>query len=261
MTSNMYPRKEGHCLSHHIPKCIVSSLESYDKIEETIPDFDDDDNNDNDNDSDFYQNYIVALNYLKSMNADLVKGDLILFDCAIGYRNQGVAIFDGEQIIDLEYDVDDYGALPSKFHVIENGVPLNYWSYVGDTDATIGIDHNQYVWFNHVLVWEQCVANLTYGQTQGKYAIYTSFMFEQKQYKIMFEYHDAVLLSSSQQKYGTLDNINRDTYQILTTQLISMILQKCKNMLTSLQPIIFEFSSYRYSDHNDNRTLFVYMNF
>ena len=127
----MFPRQEQHCFSHHIPPTIVTPTEdaiiSADELS-------------------------IALKYLKSKNSDLRKGDLVIFDSTTGYRNDGVAIFNGEKILDLYADVDDYGSLPPEFHVIEDQVPINYWTYLGDNDTTRGITHNNIVWFNHLLV-------------------------------------------------------------------------------------------------------------
>src|SRR5438105_2678155 len=102
----MYPRAGGHCFSHHIPREVVKL---------------DDDTYFNE------ENARIALDFLRKGNNDLVKGDLIIFDSIESYRNEGVAIFDGEKIIDISHEPDLYGTLPQQFHVIEDEVPIKYW--------------------------------------------------------------------------------------------------------------------------------------
>jgi len=147
-------RQKGFCSSHHIPVEIVNYTRGFvDKSE-----------------------FDMALSYLQRTGADLKWGDIIIFDTCAGYRNEGVAIFDGAQIIDLYYELRDYGALPPCFHVIENRVPLNYWK-----DA---IYQTAIVWFNHSLVRDECIANIQcdiinddrYGGSTR--VIYTTFTFD-----------------------------------------------------------------------------------
>ena len=53
------------------------------------------------------------------------------------YRNQGSFIFDGKQLVDLYYAIDDYGSVPPSFFYPE--FPLRYW---GDNE----ISHNYIRW-------------------------------------------------------------------------------------------------------------------
>ena len=65
------------------------------------------------------------------------RGDLIRF--YYGDRNDGVAIFDGEQVQYLATEPDEYGLVPSNFHV--NNYPCTY--YWGD-----GMTHNSHTWLD-----------------------------------------------------------------------------------------------------------------
>ena len=64
------------------------------------------------------------------------------------YRNVGIGIYDGDRLIDLDYDRDGYGALPPQFTVWGSGAEpggatwreANHWSAV--------IPHNSCVWLN-----------------------------------------------------------------------------------------------------------------
>src|SRR5689334_10126576 len=41
------------------------------------------------------------------------RGDIVHLKEQIGYRNDGVYLYDGKRVISLDRDEDDYGALPS----------------------------------------------------------------------------------------------------------------------------------------------------
>jgi hypothetical protein len=71
------------------------------------------------------------------------RGDIVHLKEQIGYRNNGVYLYDGKSVIALDRDVDDYGALPPNFVVLDpkrGNFPIRYWSKT--------IDHNEYVWFD-----------------------------------------------------------------------------------------------------------------
>ena len=63
----------------------------------------------------------------------------------------------GNCITELDHELDDYGALPSEFTVITNGLPIKYWS---ENDQVRGIDHNNIIWLNTADVQDQLIANL-----------------------------------------------------------------------------------------------------
>jgi len=187
----MYPRPGGHCASHSIPDNVII--------------FDEDDDFPHDLDK-YFDN---ALIYLQEEGVDLVKGDLVIFEAIAGDRNEGVAIYNGENIVNLWYDnnIDDYGCLPPDFHVIENDVPIDYWKSGYNSER--GIDHNMVIWFDTFIVMEECLANINHGIVSeyvlssdeinernglfGKniiveYGIFTKFMYNNKQYRIVLEY-------------------------------------------------------------------------
>eukprot|EP01033_Poteriospumella_lacustris_P003423 gene3423-2532_t len=56
------------------------------------------------------------------------RGDLLENVASAGYRSTGIRVFDGKRIIDLDYDVDDYGQLPPDFVVYGEFNP-HYWDY------------------------------------------------------------------------------------------------------------------------------------
>lgn len=154
----MYPRESGHCQAHHIPRNVVIPVDECELSDQELR---------------------KALSYLKEINADLVKGDLIIFDAVAGYRNDGVAIFNGTKIINLSYEPDDYGNLPNSFRVIEDNVPIKYWS---TENGLPGISHNNIVWFDCAKVLTQCLNNIKLNST--------TFIYNDQQYRIIYENSD-----------------------------------------------------------------------
>lgn len=67
-------------------------------------------------------------------------------------------------------------------------MPINYW--------IDHIDHNTIVWFDHCLVQDECIANI-------KYAIYTTFTFNDTVYRIFYDYVDELF-----------DSLDEDTYKL-----------------------------------------------
>lgn len=220
----MFPRAQQHCVGHTIPATIVT-LE-----EETIA-----------SESEMER----ALNYIRAQKIDLIRGDLVLFESALGYRNNGVTIFNGTKIMDLYSEVDDYGSLPPEFRVIEDGVSIRYWHPIDGTG--VGIDHNYIVWFNHRLVQDECVRNLQYGTVSNDiYAIFTSFYYNKMTFTIIFDYTDVLY-----------DSVNRDTYKFNDPTKVQQVLEIAKKSLQNTNMIVFHCESESYPDMDRERTLFV----
>lgn len=158
-----YPRSTGYCLKHYIPENIVSPKFELDHTQDELD---------------------KALKYLRSINADLVKGDLVIFEKYAGYRNYGVTIFDGHNIIDLDdgpvnYErMEELGTLPSNFRVIESGIPIRYWH-----PPSGGIDNDYIVYFNHSKVLDQCLNNIVASPFY-----HTTFVFNNITYRIVYIY-------------------------------------------------------------------------
>lgn len=109
-----YPRKTGHFSSFD-----VSNLKYIKDLKRKGVEFEVFESDD----ADYEEIFAKTLKLLGDKN--LAKGDLIFF-CGDGYKNDGIAIYDGEKIIQLDYEYDDYGCLPKYFTVITNGVPVDY---------------------------------------------------------------------------------------------------------------------------------------
>lgn len=80
-----------------------------------------------------------GLKVLKERAADLRRGDFILYEPYIGYRDDGKAIFNGTKIINLANEPDDYGTIPEEFQAVIEFPPM-YWDEY--------IDHNFLVPFD-----------------------------------------------------------------------------------------------------------------
>lgn len=78
----------------------------------------------------------------------LKRGDLIEDTDESDYRMDGVRIFDGRKIKDLEDIPDDYGTIPKNYKVISD-FPVSYWhdSY-NKLNKFESYWHNSYVWFD-----------------------------------------------------------------------------------------------------------------
>ena len=164
-----FPRVEGHCKSHDLSSIIDDEYK--DLLEDDMEDL-------NPIKRDILDK---LLDKMCNFNFDLIKGDLIAISGFDDYRNDGIYIFDGCQIIGLDYKIDDYGSLPNEFTVINNGVPVNYWYDIGNEEYTKGISHNNIVYFDHSSVKDQCLANISDSDGHLK----THFKYDDKVYTIV----------------------------------------------------------------------------
>lgn len=167
-------RDPQHCYSHFVPFSLEYNYDSDDE-EETI------------------------LSYLKNANADLRWGDLIV-GSDHGYRNNDVRIYNGEEIVDLYDEIDDYGSLPSEFHIIENNIPIRYWYNIDDDSPTKrGIDHNSIVWVKTSLIRPY----LSTINDDG--IIYMKFTYNNENYYIIFDFDDKPSLVTVNKFVSTLN--------------------------------------------------------
>lgn len=96
-----FPRPDGRCHVHIIPVNVLTPGREFITVEE-IED---------------------TLTYLKQPDTDLVYGDLIVFILHSRFFKSSF-IYDGKTIIGM----DKFRRLPSKFQVIRNDVPIDYWN-------------------------------------------------------------------------------------------------------------------------------------
>ncbi len=84
---------------------------------------------------------------------DVKRGDIIHLESDGDYRNDGKYIYDGEKIVQLDYDMDDYGAIPSNFKILDDNLTFSatYWVDV--------IAHNTYIYWDTKPYIDQLVRN------------------------------------------------------------------------------------------------------
>lgn len=174
-----YPRPSGRCYTHFIPREIITM----------------------DDDHCFAKYYTADVEkYLQNAIPSLIEGDLIQLDTDYDNPNDGLFIFDGVHMIDLNGD-DEYEQLPPQFDVIINGVPINYWSYINET----GIECINLIWLDISKIKAQCINNAKYGiinwcsnpsyvftksdyiNIKNVYAIYTLFNYDGITYYIVVD--------------------------------------------------------------------------
>lgn len=122
-----------------------------------------------------------GLEYLKKNVFLLQRGDLVHFLSEGDYRNDGLTIFDGVKLVELDTDVIDYGTLPSTFSPIVEGEPLNYWH------GPDGISHNDLI-FVDVKMIKQCLIKRIRCRTNsiGEKEINLVFIHKNFLYKVNF---------------------------------------------------------------------------
>lgn len=233
-----YPRLTGHCFVYHIPKSVIQA--NYDDETPDVSSNSDDsydynkDHNQEHPDpySDDYKN-ITILNYFTNNNIEIIKGDIVIYNDHDNDENgfnlfktgddmskfnykyykyyvYQARIFDGYKLIKLNHykfnDLGDRQYLPKDFNIIENNVPINYWS---NTDNTYMIEHkiihdkyypiNYYkdpfdfdiVRFNIKLVINQCIDNINFECIPYKHiTMYTTFLFNNVTYRVVYYKYD-----------------------------------------------------------------------
>ncbi len=76
---------------------------------------------------------IMVKKYLKEL--PLLRGDALVID-DYNYRNTGRLIWDGEKVLSLNFDIDEYGSVAKEMMFPE--FPLNHFHTT--------IDHNTIIW-------------------------------------------------------------------------------------------------------------------
>lgn len=85
----------------------------------------------------------TVLALLRRDGADLRRGDLILLGPDLGYKNSGVYIYDGRDIVDLSDNYDQYGEIPDSFQAIVE-FPPKYWSQLIENNTLVPFNFNEY---------------------------------------------------------------------------------------------------------------------
>lgn len=99
-----------------------------------------------------YLNQEPVITYLKEQG--IKRGDIIEITEVSGFRNDGLAIWDGNKVQELATEPDDYGTVPPTFFVGEEFLTDHWEGH---------IFHNQYVWVktSDPSIKQQILDNLT----------------------------------------------------------------------------------------------------
>lgn len=247
-----FPRESGHCFSfdvseyQYIKDLKKSGVRFENFVSEPIVDYDF-----RSHEVDYDDIFKRTLALLSDKN--LVKGDLILFCEEKRYRNEGVAIYDGENIIKLDYEYDEHGTLPKCFTVITNEAPIVYWV---NYPRKKGISHNSVVWFDHFSVKQQCIAGakiengrviITF-ECQGK--SYTIYDLTDDQYLDMIpdeDYEPEKLYNAEERLKVVISKLESDELLMLSSGggVLEMLEDKIKIFLGNP----FEVDIYFYEDY------------
>lgn len=88
------------------------------------------------------QDHAIRLNYDERQQLvnthNIKKGDVIAYRPKM-YRNSWKSVYDGNDIVQLDYTLDEYGALPSSL-TIGDRFDIDHWKDV--------IEHNTIVWLD-----------------------------------------------------------------------------------------------------------------
>jgi hypothetical protein len=72
------------------------------------------------------------------------RGDVVHLEAVPAYRNNGKYIYDGREVVPLDFSLDEYGALPASFQVIDE-FPIHYWQNTIDHNCIIHFDLKPYL--------------------------------------------------------------------------------------------------------------------
>lgn len=223
-----YPRHQGFCDVHIIPQNIMKIIT---------------------NNMITTREIILnkGIDYLCTKNIDIIKGDILIIESYHGISIN--AIFDGCRAITIEHYSNSKSRkrvmlLAPTCHVIEDNVPIKYWNYENSVYG-INIYH---VWFNHLLVQDECISNIQYGLINDKYAIFTTFVYDDIIYKIVFAY------------YYPSNTMNRNNFQILNDKHIEKCIGMFTNAMRETKNIMFRCTCAAYEGISCNNTLFIDFN-
>lgn len=166
-----------HCAVHSVPASVVT----FEDISSPEP-----------------EELAKGLRWLVLQEADIKYGDLVKFKCTEEQRPRDIFIFDGKDIIELEFDPCENGNLPFKFRVIEEvkipggekrRFPITYWH----PEDGSGIPTNSYIWFDYRPYLKTILERIDYSDHLygDKWSIHSWFIADDdKAYKLVYCYQD-----------------------------------------------------------------------
>lgn len=148
----------------------------------------------------------IANEHVKQWFPKIKRGDVAHFGELSDYRNDGVVIYDGNKLIPLEEDYDEYGHVPEDFTINEPKFHPTYWKDV--------IAHNDISWLK---LDENLIAelknNLKINQRESKffpdeeeYYGTTKFTLKGEEYYVYLDLFDIVPQNATNQFLSFLNN-------------------------------------------------------
>lgn len=117
------------------------------------------------------------LDRLYVLNLKLIRGDLIIFDYHDNNYYDNAYIFDGNKIIEFDQELL---SLPKEFEVINNNVPLLYWTDLNTKTHNMAIpEYVNFIWFNIELIRDELFNNIDFDSE-----MFTHFVFNGRKHKI-----------------------------------------------------------------------------
>lgn len=117
------------------------------------------------------------LNILIQRGEILRYGDIVCNIKLIGYKCNGLMIFDGNNLISTMKSRKEYGMINEKFKVFERNpstgivIPSNYWHHINE------INQSNRVWFDHTRYRSELIENARYDTIDhpDKFVVYSFF--------------------------------------------------------------------------------------
>lgn len=113
-----------------------------------------------------------AINELSKLKLNLVRGDIIELSPQNIFSPYQV-IYNGENIVEMEYMTDGEGYLDNEYEIIKNDVPVNYWYELGLTSYNFDLSK----------VMDECLKNISYDPEINRWC--TTFTYNFLNYKII----------------------------------------------------------------------------
>lgn len=138
-------------------------------------------------------------------NEEIKKGDIVLFEEIVGYRNDGLVIITEENqklsINILSGDFDEYGHIPSNFYAITDYSPW-YWKGI--------LEHNRIIWLNEN-IWNLIKKSeiLFEKESLGKNLFYVLIKYKDQDYKIKL---DLDTKDSKKELIEYIDRLDENSY-------------------------------------------------
>ena len=145
-----YPRFEGKCKVHDIPKEVIR-LNNNKWGRESLHE---------------------CMEKATTLDLDLVRGDVIEFNPK-EWLHESQAIYDGEEIIEMGYATGD-GYIDGDFEILKDEIPIDYWPDYGDN-------------FKIERVLDQCLNNIKCEFLYDEMTLFTTFVVDCITYKLVYD--------------------------------------------------------------------------